>query len=185
MSVLTEYVYSNIADTMSTMLADRGYARDVDDIFVHEGDDDRVLTKILVPKDEGKQDGKSALQNIVIDMEKLGIRHSVIASYRGFTSAALSQQRELANRYRIEIFQYHELMIPVVSHYAVPPHTLLDEEEKEDLLSKLGIAPGTEQHVLPILKTRDPVARYYGYSPGDVVLIERSKNDIYYRIVSD
>tara|TARA_B100000683_G_scaffold68062_1_gene66761 strand:+ start:239 stop:460 length:222 start_codon:yes stop_codon:yes gene_type:complete len=55
----------------------------------------------------------------------------------------------------------------------VPPHRLLGKEEQIETLKRLRATP--EQ--LPKLFTSDPVAKWYGARPGQVMEITRASPD--------
>jgi DNA-directed RNA polymerase subunit H len=71
----------------------------------------------------------------------------------------------------------------VLEHELVPKHELLSEEEKQEVLKRLGLKP----EELPLLLVTDPVARAIGAKPGDIVRIIRDSptagRAIAYRLV--
>lgn len=73
------------------------------------------------------------------------------------------------------------LAFPVVDHVLVPAHCALAPADAAALLARLAVRP--EQ--LPVLLTTDPVAAYYGYTPGTIVRVERDAGgvEVAYRIV--
>jgi DNA-directed RNA polymerase subunit H len=71
----------------------------------------------------------------------------------------------------------------ILEHELVPKHEILSEEEKQEVLKRLGVKP----EELPLLLVTDPVARAIGAKPGDVVRIIRESptagKAIAYRLV--
>lgn len=67
----------------------------------------------------------------------------------------------------IETFIYHELIINITEHYLVPKHTLLNKEERDELLKKY------KETQLPKIQIVDPMAKYLGLQKGDIVKIEK------------
>jgi DNA-directed RNA polymerase subunit H len=71
----------------------------------------------------------------------------------------------------------------VLEHVLVPKHELLSEEEKQEVLKRLGLKP----EELPLLLATDPAARAIGAKPGDIVRVTRESptagRAIVYRLV--
>jgi len=57
----------------------------------------------------------------------------------------------------------------ILEHELVPKHEVLSEEEKQEVLKRLGVKP----EELPLLLVTDPVAKAIGAKPGDMVRIIR------------
>ena len=74
-------------------------------------------------------------------------------------------------------------MESIFEHELVPEHVLLSEEEKKELLEKLGV----KLSQLPRIFTTDPAVKELGAKKGDVVKIIRKSEvagtAIYYRVV--
>ena len=68
-----------------------------------------------------------------------------------------------------EIFKFKELMINLVDHILVPKHILLSKEEAQAVL----IAYNAKKIDIPLIKSVDPVARYYNMKKGEIVKIIR------------
>lgn len=89
---------------------------------------------------------------------------------------------ELIN-YNIEVFYNYELMHNLIDHDLVPEHSVLSEEEKEELFKSYIC----NRKQLPKILLYDRVSRYYNVKVNDVFRIKRknlsSGNSIYYRIV--
>lgn len=73
--------------------------------------------------------------------------------------------------------------IDVKKHELVPKHELLSEEEKKELLKRLGVKLSD----LPKIRISDPAIKNLGAKPGDIVKIYRKSptagESIYYRVV--
>lgn len=71
----------------------------------------------------------------------------------------------------------------VIDHEMVPDHTVLDEEEVEELLERYDI----NKTDLPKMSSRDAAVKEIGASPGDVVKVEResrtAEKAVAYRLV--
>ena len=84
----------------------------------------------------------------------------------------------------IEYFEYQDLLINITKHILVPKHSILNDSEKKDLLTKYSIKRDTQ---LPKLYITDPIAKYYGCRKGNIVKVLRdsvaSTSYLTYRIV--
>ena len=72
----------------------------------------------------------------------------------------------------------------ILEHDLVPKHTILNEDEKKELLEKFKIKPKQ----LPKVLINDPVVKAINAKEGDILKIIRKSatagTSIYYRIVS-
>lgn len=73
--------------------------------------------------------------------------------------------------------------IDIEKHELVPKHTILNEQEKEEVLKRYGIT----LRQLPRILVSDPVIKLLNGKPGDVVKITRKSptagETVYYRVV--
>lgn len=70
----------------------------------------------------------------------------------------------------IQVFWLDSLQVKIIEHEYVPQHRVLDEDEKNMLLSSYNI---TSFNQLPIIMVNDPVAKFIGMRKGDVCEISR------------
>lgn len=68
-----------------------------------------------------------------------------------------------------EVFKINNLMINIVEHVLVPKHIVLSKEETDNVLQ----AYRAKKRDMMIIRTTDPVAKYYNMKPGDIVKIIR------------
>jgi len=59
--------------------------------------------------------------------------------------------------------------VDITKHRLVPKHEVLSPEEAKKVLETYGVEP----HQLPLLLSKDPVAKIIGAKPGDIVKITR------------
>ena len=64
-----------------------------------------------------------------------------------------------------ESFELNDLQVNITHHSLVPKHSVLTNDEKEELLKRYRI----QDHQLPKIQTSDPVARYFGVVRGNVM----------------
>jgi DNA-directed RNA polymerase subunit H (RpoH/RPB5) len=60
----------------------------------------------------------------------------------------------------------------ILSHKLVPQHKIISEKDKNELLKKYNITP--EQ--LPKILDTDPVSKYIGAKPGQIIKIVRKSH---------
>lgn len=84
----------------------------------------------------------------------------------------------------ITVINIKRLLFNILEHSQVPPHRILNDEERTELYKKYNIINDTEQ--LPTISRFDPVAKAIGMRPGQVCeIIRPSKTAIqskYYRL---
>ena len=85
----------------------------------------------------------------------------------------------------LQLFWVRQLIVNITKHTLVPQHTVLSNEEKEDVIEKFHVPD--ETHFPIILKT-DPICQYYNMQKSDMCRIIRNSPSAgkveYYRVVS-
>jgi DNA-directed RNA polymerase subunit H (RpoH/RPB5) len=131
--------------------------------FFHLAADDRdviVITRKL--KTQDLQKAAAALDEarreraIILSVDKPGFvhRNAVEAHYGP----------------RAETFSLAELQFNVTRHELVPRHVRLADAEVKALLKTYMLS---DKRLLPAIHSTDPVAKYLGLAPGDVVRVSR------------
>lgn len=82
---------------------------------------------------------------------------------------------EIQKYKNVEIFSYDYFLFSLPRHVYVPKHILLSEKQKEIFLKirKIDILQ------LPIIKSTDPIIKYYGWERGNIVQIQRPGWTVY------
>ena len=81
----------------------------------------------------------------------------------------------LATQYNFEIFNINALVRNITKHTLVPKHILLTEQDNEQEISDLKKHLSIDSFdKLPIMKTSDPIAKYYGAKSGNIFKIIRN-----------
>lgn len=70
----------------------------------------------------------------------------------------------------VQIFWMDKLEVNIMEHDLVPEHVIIPESEKEHILEKWNISSYNQ---LPLILSKDPVAKYLGMKKGDVCKITR------------
>lgn len=107
--------------------------------------------------------------SIVESMEKESIASAIIVVKNKASNYAKQATKRFEPVFHLELFYENDLLVDITEHFLVPPHILLSEEEKKEVLARLSV-PADK---LPKLNVNDPVSRYYGFKPGQVIKIIR------------
>jgi DNA-directed RNA polymerase I, II, and III subunit RPABC1 len=136
-------------------------------------------TEICVFLINAKKLDVSLVKEYVTLLNSLNINHGIFVYGETITPYA-KKVVDSSKDMKIELFCEKELQYNVTKHRLVPKHDRLPEDEAIKFKKEFGCKFGG------ILKT-DPVARFYGYSRGDVIRITRDTGTngeyITYRIV--
>lgn len=104
----------------------------------------------------------------VVEMMR-GIGNAIIITAKSLSPDAVKNIRGLV-AYNIQVFMEDELSFDPTEHVLVPEHIPLTREEQQAFLSRNDLS--IDQ--LPSIKVTDPIIRYYGMRPGDIVQINRT-----------
>ena len=179
-----------VRKTCMKMLQARGYIVSEDDInmttddwrskFGEEPSRDALMyltEKIDDPSDQlfvffpgDDKVGVGPIKTFVLRMKQENITRAIIVIKNDLTHFAKQAIRELASiGYKVEYFKDAELLVDITEHKLVPEHIVLTPQEKKELLARYRLKPGQ----LPRIQSIDPVARYFGLAPKQVVKIIR------------
>ena len=75
------------------------------------------------------------------------------------------------DKYYVNIYNIHDYLYNILDHVLVPPHRIIDNEEKKEVAKYYNIVNDSQW---PEISRFDPVANAIGLKPGDVVEIIRS-----------
>jgi DNA-directed RNA polymerase subunit H (RpoH/RPB5) len=161
--------------TCIEMFEQRGYK-------ILEKDDERILAE--------KQDGTQVcaflttlnnkfnvdkIQECISVMKQMDVFHAIIV-YRDTVTPIAKKVVEESTEILIELFNEEELQYNITKHYLVPKHELKYKKDSKE-------AKEFRKNKYPIISKKDPVARFYGYNVGDIVMITRKNGYIMFRIV--
>jgi len=129
-----------------------------DKMFVFFPDDDSV--------------GAEPVRIFMERMNSEGVKRAIIVVKVNLTSYAKRAIRETTQSLpiKLEYFRDNELLVDITEHTLVPEHIVLTQAEKQQLLTRYRLKPNQ----LPKIQVQDPVARYFGLAPKQVVKIIRS-----------
>lgn len=105
-------------------------------------------------------------------LESFEINHAILI-YNGeptpMVKNVLSNTKNLGKY--IELFSIDDLQYNCTKHILVPSHEKVQKVEK------------VNPKDIPRISSEDPIARFYGFRPGDWIKITRKDNSIVYRLV--
>jgi DNA-directed RNA polymerase subunit H (RpoH/RPB5) len=83
-----------------------------------------------------------------------------------------SRAEDMINEYntQLEIFKFNKLQSDITEHVLVPKHIVLTKEEGEQVLE----AYRARKRDMPLIRSNDPVAKYYNMKAGEIVKILRT-----------
>ena len=140
------------------------------------GEYHRPIEKICIFLDNISNDfNVSKSSEYIIKLRAININHCIIIYKEKITSVA-KKITESINDFTIELFPSCELMYNITKHYLVPLHKKLEDEASKNFKLKYGIN-------IPIILYKDPVSRFYGFKPNDIIEVTRSTGFVTYRIV--
>jgi len=102
------------------------------------------------------------LQKVMKDVE---VERGIIVTDGRYTHAV----KQGAKKRKIELLPKTFPAFDLFEHKLVPVHEILEEEEKQQLLSKYRVQP----YQLPQITSSDPAVKAIGAKPGDVLRVVR------------
>jgi len=102
------------------------------------------------------------LQKVMKDVE---VERGIIVTDGRYTHAV----KQGAKKRKIELLPKTFPAFDLFEHKLVPVHEILEEEEKQHLLSKYRVQP----YQLPQITSSDPAVKAIGAKPGDVLRVVR------------
>merc|ERR1712137_61422 len=186
--------YYAVRKTIMQLLHDRGYVitqaelnmtfedftykfplKDMSDrkgLEISRGKTNDPLDKILVTFPDDAKVGVSDFKRYLETMKKNEIQRAIVVVQQDITpysQKALEYLRTVQTKFVIETFSESQLLVNITSHQLVPKHEVLTPAEKQALLEKYKL----RETQLPRMTAKDPVAKYFGLLPGEVVKITR------------
>lgn len=159
-------------EEFSQRFAAANYNRDSLTMLKQKEDDSAEQIYVFFPEQAANQSlGVKPISQKSERMEQDGINRAIIVLKTGLTPHARQAIESLSQgeRFRMEVFYENELLVNITNHVLVPKHEVLSPEDKKALLLRYKL----KESQLPRIQKKDPIARYYGLSQGDVVKITR------------
>lgn len=124
------------------------------------------------------------LREMITYTESVKCVHIIIVFIKSITSFAKNQLGTIVSEknIRIEQFSIEELQFNPTKHVLVPTHIILSKQEKEEVMRRERCTMDN----FPIIKTCDPIARYIGAKPNQLIAIRKTipggKRSTHYRV---
>ena len=169
-NVMMERAYA----TCLEMLQQRGYE-------ILDQEDNRIMAlkpcgeQIAVFLIEMPKFNVKCMGEYISIMNELEVRHAIIV-YKDGVTPATKKTIEQSEEMRIELFAEEDLQYNITKHRLQPVFELLDEEQSAEFTKNFGTKFG-------VMRSADPIVRFYDYQKGAVVRIIRKTGYISYRIV--
>ncbi|KAA8493833.1 DNA-directed RNA polymerases II and IV subunit 5A [Porphyridium purpureum] len=128
-----------------------------------------VNAKVHVFFPQDQKVGVKLVREVCERLELESIHHGIIVLLNSLTPSAKDAVSIMSSQYRLELFAQNELLVNITQHVLVPKHEVLTDDQKRALLEMYKL----KESQLPRIQTRDPVARYYGMTVGQVVKVTR------------
>ena len=138
--------------------------------YFYENDEGkRILVYYADVPTSSTQLGVNEVGDAIVDMVKWKLRDAVIITSKPLSPSARKHTEGLV-AYNIQIFLEEEMAYDPTEHFLVPQHIPLSTEEQREFLQENNLS--IDQ--MPIIRTSDIIARYYGLRGGRIVKIIRT-----------
>jgi DNA-directed RNA polymerase I, II, and III subunit RPABC1 len=168
-------------EVLKTMLRQRGV--NVDDTSGLESDLPGETSKIgeyLVHFSSKSRISQDTIDSVLATMKEGGATRAIIVVDTPPSSVVLNVVRKYADV--LQLFHTKQLQFDITTHRKVPPHRILTAEEKNAFLEKYR----ANTEFMPAIDSQDPMAKWIGARPGDIVEIlrrsESAASTPYYRV---
>ena len=166
---------------VSKMMSDRGFTETKNNIYKK----DNETTIVLWYDRDISIEYVSNLKKQIDSAQHSNAQHSheqytgvILIKSGKITPVANTALTQMGVVYKIEIFDYNELMYNPTEHEDVPRYEFVPPSDVKKLLAEYS----SKKSQLPRMHYTDPIRRYYGWNKGDVVR-ETADDEIYYRII--
>jgi len=173
----------NAIKTMMDIFEARGYSE------VKESEDtDFPYITAISPKGESVCVFKNIIQklntdkvkNVIATLKNLKMSRGILIYEETPTPPVKNAIDNVPNtELTIELFSSQDLQFNITKHIYVPKHfKVVDAEELKNLKKEFK-----NGQLLPVLRTTDPITKFYGFCKGDIIRILRRDNTVAYRFV--
>jgi DNA-directed RNA polymerase subunit H (RpoH/RPB5) len=160
-------------ETLKLMLRNRGLSTDTSEPI--ESDFPAVVTKIgavCVFMSNRARINEKDIDTILGISQKAGGNLAIVVVPIAQSDKVLDAIRQKSAL--IQIFHLGQLQFDILTHRKVPPHRILNAEERDAFMKKFHITNVSAE--LPKIDSQDAVARWIGAKPGDIIEILRKSD---------
>ena len=167
-------IMSSVQTTCKELLTSRGYVVDDEDdnqIMGSKNEEDHIC--IFFAKNSVNV---KTVEGFISSMNNDNLKKGIVVYYGKITPYA-KNVIESSKDVTIELFSERELRFNITKHSYVPKHELvLPTDEHFSDVVKISSK-------LPKILQSDPISRFYGFKPKDIIRVTRKDNSISYRTV--
>jgi DNA-directed RNA polymerase subunit H (RpoH/RPB5) len=160
----------NTIDVIKLMLRQRGVNTDSTETI--ESDFPAVISKIdkvFIYMSNRSRISDKDIDTIIGITQKNGGDLSIVVVPIQPSSTIMTALRQKSDK--IQLFHVGQLQFDITTHRKVPSHRILSKEEVPKFTEKYHIpSPST---LMPMLDSQDPMAKWIGAKPGDIIEIMR------------
>jgi DNA-directed RNA polymerase subunit H (RpoH/RPB5) len=109
--------------------------------------------------------GIASINRLQKAMKDVELERGIVVTDGRYTHAV----KQSAKKRKIELLPKTFPAFDIFEHKLVPMHEILEEEEKQELLTKLRVHP----YQLPQIGSADPAVKAIGAKPGDILRVIR------------
>jgi len=120
-----------------------------------------------------KQVSADVIREFISNVQRYRIHEAILIVDAPLSSTGETELSALTLT-KWQVFYDHELTYNPTTHIDTPRHELLSPEEAQEKLRELKV----DLSKLLIIKVTDPVIRYYGWTPGNIVRIYRNDQSV-------
>lgn len=110
----------------------------------------------------------SDIRNVMLLLKSSGVKKVILVVGQNVMPSAISALSEEPD-YKVQVFKDDELLKDPTQHMFYDTHTLMTNEQKTEFYKSNHIVINQ----LPRMRETDPIAKYFGYRGGDLVMIVR------------
>ncbi|XP_043722129.1 DNA-directed RNA polymerases II and IV subunit 5A-like [Telopea speciosissima] len=124
----------------------------------------------FVDEKNGKKVGKERIRDYKGRMSQAGASRAIMILSGAPSPMGKKEMEADRPTCHVEVFLDQELMFNITKHFLIPKHQVLSANEVKILMERYHV----KLFQLPRIQVYDPVARYFGLIPGQVLRISRS-----------
>jgi DNA-directed RNA polymerase subunit H (RpoH/RPB5) len=123
------------------------------------------------------------VSNFMKFAENNGYTNGVVIVSLSPSSLNVLKSVKAQSKNRVQFFHIRELQFDIMAHRMAMPHRILTDDEKKVVFDYYKVSKPDEQ--IPWIDSQDPMAKWVGAFPGDVVEVTRHSDSVgrslYYR----
>lgn len=168
----------HIISVCTEMMLARGYNQNIpyeEGILFKKGDDNKEDPIYVIYYHEDKINIEM-FKELVTFLLKYSLKHAIMI-YSGALTPLVKESLK-NNEPKIEAFHQYNMSFNPTKFVYANKHSKATSEEREELMKKVGKLENNQR-----IYSSEPIARWYGFQPGDLIRIERETELIYKYVI--